>query len=112
MGAGEAPERRALGARSGSAPRSLGALGLASRARFAAEGPAALVHGNRGRVSGRRVDGTVRRREVERARTTDAGANETHLAELLAEHEGITLSRVTVRRILRAGPMGQVPACV
>ena len=73
------------------------------RVRFAAEGPAALVHGNRGRASGRRVDETVRTRVVELARTTYAGANDTHLAELLAEHEGITLSRVTVRRILRAG---------
>lgn len=73
------------------------------RARFAREGPAALVHGNRGRASGRRVDETVRSRVVELARTTYAGANDTHLAELLAEHEGITLSRVTVRRILRAG---------
>ena len=72
------------------------------RARFAAEGPAALVHGNRGRPSGRRVDETVRARVVELARTTYAGANDTHLAELLAEREGITLSRVTVRRILRA----------
>ena len=57
------------------------------RVRFAAEGPAALVHGNRGRASGRRVDETVRTRVVELARTTYAGANDTHLAELLAEHE-------------------------
>lgn len=31
------------------------------RARFTREGPAALVHGNRGRPSGRRVDEVVRR---------------------------------------------------
>ena len=73
------------------------------RARFVAEGPAALVHGNRGRASPRRVDESVRARVVELARTTYAGANDTHLAELLAEREGISLSRVTVRRILRAG---------
>jgi transposase len=75
------------------------------RARFVAEGPAALVHGNRGRPSGRRVDEVVRARVLELARTTYAGANDTHLAELLAEREGITLSRVTVRRILRADGM-------
>lgn len=73
------------------------------RARFVAEGPAALVHGNRGRASSRRVDEAVRARVVELARTTYTGANDTHLAELLAEREGLTLSRVTVRRILRAG---------
>ena len=72
------------------------------RARFAREGPAALVHGNRGRASSRRVEEAVRARVVELARTIYAGANDTHLAELLAEHEGIALSRVTVRRILRA----------
>jgi transposase len=72
------------------------------RSRFAAEGPAALVHGNRGRASARRVGEAVRAKVIGLARTTYAGANDTHLAELLAEHEGIELSRVTVRRILRA----------
>ena len=72
------------------------------RARFAAEGPAALVHGNRGRVSGRRVADAVRARVLALARTTYAGVNDSHLAELLAEREGIVLSRPTVRRILRA----------
>ena len=52
--------------------------------------------------SSRRIAEAVRTRVVELARTTYAGANDTHLAELLAEREGIELSRVTVRRILRA----------
>ncbi len=92
-----------------SVPEVAGFLGLSERsvwrlrARFTREGPAALVHGNRGRASSRRVGEAVRARVVELARTTFAGANDTHLAELLAEHEGIELSRVTVRRILRAG---------
>jgi transposase len=72
------------------------------RARFAREGPAALVHGNRGHVSSRRIDETTRARVLALARTRYAGVNDTHLAELLAEREGIDLSRVTVRRILRA----------
>jgi transposase len=72
------------------------------RARFAREGPAALVHGNRGRASSRRIDETTRARVLALARTRYAGVNDTHLAELLAEREGIDLSRVTVRRILRA----------
>jgi transposase len=72
------------------------------RARFAREGPAAVVHGNRGHVSSRRIDETTRARVLVLARTRYAGVNDTHLAELLAEREGIDLSRVTVRRILRA----------
>lgn len=71
------------------------------RAAFAREGPAALVHGNRGRASQRRVAETTRARIVALARSTYAGVNDTHLTELLAEREGIALSRVTVRRILR-----------
>jgi transposase len=72
------------------------------RARFAAEGVGALVHGNRGRASTRRVDEAVRAAVVELARTRYDGANDCHLTELLAEREGIVLGRVTVRRILRA----------
>ena len=41
---------------------------------------------------------------VQLASTTNAGANQTHLAELLRDREGIDLSRRTVHRILtRAG---------
>jgi transposase len=72
------------------------------RAGFAREGPAALVHGNRGRSSLRRIDEATRARVLALARTRYAGVNDTLLAELLAEREGIDLSRVTVRRILRA----------
>lgn len=72
------------------------------RARFLRDGPAGLVHGNRGRASPRRTGETLRRRVVELARGRYDGANDTHLSELLAEREGIELGRVTVRRILRA----------
>lgn len=71
------------------------------RARFLREGPAGLVHGNRGRVSPRRTADALRERVVELAQGHYEGANDTHLTELLAEHEGIALGRVTVRRILR-----------
>ncbi|MBA3895403.1 MAG: winged helix-turn-helix domain-containing protein, partial [Gemmatimonadales bacterium] len=41
---------------------------------------------------------------MELARTRYAGLNHSHLADLLAEREGITLERSTIRRILlRAG---------
>jgi transposase len=85
-----------------------GLLGLSERSvwrlkrRFAEEGPAGLVHGNRGRSSPRRIDESTRERVRSLARGRYDGANDSHLAELLAERDGITLSRVSVRRILRA----------
>ena len=43
-------------------------------------------------------------RVIELARTRYGGLNHSHLADLLAEREGITLERSTIRRILlRAG---------
>ena len=83
-------------------------LGLSVRSvwrlkrRFTEEGPAGLVHGNRGRASPRRIDESTRERVRALARGRYDGANDSHLAELLAEHEGIAVSRVSVRRILRA----------
>ena len=83
-------------------------LGLSERSvwrlkrRYAEEGPAGLVHRNRGRASPRRIDEAVRERVRSLARGRYDGANDSHLAELLAEHDGISLSRVSVQRILRA----------
>jgi transposase len=71
------------------------------RAGYERDGPAALVHGNRGRASSRRLDPGLAARIVELARTTYEGVNDCHLAELLAEHEGITISRSSLRRLLR-----------
>src|SRR3970040_987406 len=62
------------------------------RRAFERDGPAALVHGNRGRPSSRRLAEPVRDRIIELARTTYDGANDTHLAELLAEREGVQMS--------------------
>jgi transposase len=82
-------------------------LGLSERsvwrlkARFLADGPAGLVHGNRGRPPARRLDDAVRARIVERAGGRFEGANDRHLVDLLAE-EGLIVSRATVQRILRA----------
>ncbi len=74
---------------------------LRLRARFLAAGPGALVHGNRGRVSPRRIPEEVREAVLACAAGRYDGANDSHLCELLAAEEGIVLSRVTVRRILR-----------
>jgi len=53
--------------------------------RYRADGVAALVDGNRGRVPVNRTDPSIRARLVELATTEFAGFNPVHLAELLAE---------------------------
>src|SRR5918999_1511995 len=83
-------------------------LGLSVRqlrrlvARYRAEGAAAIPHGNRGRPPAHATSAAVRDRGAELSRTTYAGTNDSHLRDLLAEREGIDLSRSTVRRIRRA----------
>jgi len=69
-------------------------------AAYRKEGAAALAHGNRGRKPHHALDESLRRQVLELARSTYAGCNNQHLTELLAEREGINLSRSTVRRIL------------
>lgn len=61
---------------------------------------AALVHGNRGRVPSNRLGEAARTRLLELASTTYAGANRAHLADLLAEREGIVIPERTLRRVL------------
>ena len=72
------------------------------RARLASDGPAGLVHGNRGpdaeqppHGGGDRAD----RRAAAEGRY--AGVNDCHLAELLAEQEGISRQPPVLRRLLR-----------
>lgn len=72
------------------------------RRAYRLRGPGALVHGNCGRPSPRRLDATLRQRVVTLAQTTYAEVNHLHLTELLAEREALTLSRTALRRILSA----------
>jgi transposase len=72
------------------------------RAAMVRSGAAGLAHGNRGRASPRRLPEEARERICELARTTYRGYNDTHLAEALAEDEGIVISRSALRRLLRA----------
>ena len=68
------------------------------------EGARGLVHKNRGRVAANATPETVRQQVVALTQERYQGINHTHLTELLAEREGLMLSRPTVRRILvRAG---------
>jgi transposase len=64
------------------------------------DGPAGLIHGNRGRRPSNAVSAVITARVIELATTTYRGFNQQHLTEMLAEHEGIDLSRSSVRRIL------------
>ena len=74
------------------------------RALGAPASPAALEHGNRGRRPHNAVPADVASAVVRFAANRYPGANHTHLAELLWEHEGLDVSSWTVRRILaRAG---------
>ncbi len=72
------------------------------RTAFERDGPAGLVHGNRGRASPRRLDADLRERVAGLARERYADVNDCHLAELLAEREGLLISRQSLQRILRA----------
>jgi transposase len=90
-----------------STPEAAALLGLSTRQlrrlrrAYQRHGPKALIHGNRGRRSVRRVDDATRARIAQLARTTYTGVNHQHLSELLAERDGIALSHPTIHRILR-----------
>jgi len=81
-------------------------LGLSLRhvrrilAAYRKEGACALAHGNRGRKPRHALDESLKRQVAALAQSTYTGCNHQHLTELLAEREGITLSRSSVRRIL------------
>jgi transposase len=64
------------------------------------EGAAALAHGNRSRLPTNTTPEKVKTQVIALARERYRGINYTQLAELLAEREGILLSRSTVRRLL------------
>jgi transposase len=83
-------------------------LGLSERqvrrilAAYRKEGAAAIPHRNRGRPPAHTVAPAVRERVLDLSRTTYADLNDSHFRDLLAEREGIALSRSTVRRLRRA----------
>ncbi len=68
------------------------------------EGARGLVHKNRGRVPPNAIPAATQQRVVELVEERYQGINHTQLTELLAERDGVILSRPTVRRLLvRAG---------
>ena len=72
------------------------------RAAMLRDGAAGLAHGNRGRPSTRRLPEAVADRIVLLATSEYRGFNDTHLAEVLAEEEGIVIGRSSLRRLLRS----------
>lgn len=69
-------------------------------AAYRKEGVAALAHGNRGRCPVRALPEETKEQVIALARGRYAGCNHHHLTELLAEREGIVLSRSSVWRVL------------
>ncbi len=66
------------------------------------EGVAAMAHGNRGRTPATATSPETQAQVMALAKGRYSGFNHSHLTEMLAEREGIPLSRSTVRRILLA----------
>lgn len=71
-------------------------------AAYRRDGPAGVVHGNRGRPSPRRMAPETREQVLSLARTTYSDYNDHHLTDVLAEEHAIHLSRSSVRRLRRA----------
>jgi transposase len=76
------------------------------KARYRQGGGAALAHESRGRPSHRRLPQRLRDRILTLVRTRYVGLNDHHLCEKLVEVEGFSLSRETVRRLLRRQGIG------
>src|SRR2546422_5401914 len=79
------------------------------KARYRQGGEAAMAHASRGRPSPRRLPPPLRQRVLHFARTRYLGFNDHHLAEKLQEVEGFSLSRETLRRLLRQAGIGPPP---
>jgi transposase len=65
------------------------------------KGPEGVLHGNRNKVSPRRVPESVRKKVIELAMGKYRDINDTHLCEILRKAEGIGMGRETLRGILR-----------
>jgi transposase len=76
------------------------------KARYRQGSAAALAHVSRGRPSHRRLPQRTRVRILALARTRYTGFNDHHLHDKLVEKEGFSLSRETLRRLLRREGLG------
>lgn len=72
------------------------------KARYRADGPAGLVHGNRGRQPANARPAALRQQVLELFRSRFAQYNTPLFAEALADEHGITVNEETLRRWLRS----------
>jgi transposase len=70
-------------------------------AAYRRDGPAGLVHGNRGRPSPRCLSSDLRHQVLALASSSYSDYNDHHLTDILAEDHNIPISRSSVRRIRR-----------
>ncbi len=95
--------------REGSVALAAGLMGVSERhawrllATYRKEGAAGVAHGNRGRRPSTATSPQMQEQVLALAAGRYAGFNHAHLTEMLAQREGVRLSRSTVRRILLAG---------
>jgi transposase len=71
------------------------------KASYREQGAEAMIHGNRGKRSPRRIDDGTRKQISTLAQGRYAGCNQHHVRDLLEERDGIVVSRASVRRILQ-----------
>ena len=76
------------------------------KSRYRQGSAAALAHVSRGRPSHRRLPERTRVRILALARSRYTGFNDHHLHNKLFEQEGFSLSRETLRRLLRVNGIG------
>jgi transposase len=70
-------------------------------AKVRGKGPEGVLHGNRNKLSPRRVPEAIRKKVIGLALGKYRDINDTHLCEILSKAEGIVMGRETLRGILR-----------
>jgi predicted GNAT family acetyltransferase len=93
----------------GQSGQAFGDLGAANEAITAQErGVEGLLHGNRGKPPWNKTALGKTEKVIQLARGRYQGLNDTHLTEKLKEKEKISVSRPTVRRVLRGAGVAAV----
>ena len=78
------------------------------RRKMKEQGVEGLLHGNRGKPAWNKTASATKEKVLRLAQGQYRGLNDTHLTEKLNEKEKISLSRPTVRRVLRAAGIAAV----
>lgn len=78
---------------------------------YRSKGKEFFIHGNKGRKPAHAISNETKRMVIKLYQTKYQGANFTHYSELLATHEGISVSPSTVNTILQAEHIISPKAC-